>query len=86
MESIKLIAFFVAKVREVVYSKQKQHLELTVAHIICFSWQNSGWEKKNDKNNWPARYDLNQIPYKFAVDIMNRFKELELVNSVPEEL
>ena len=33
-----------------------------------------------------ARYDLNQIPYEYAVDIMNRFKGLELVNSVPEEL
>ena len=33
-----------------------------------------------------ARYDLNQIPYEYAVDVMNRFKGLELVNSVPEEL
>ena len=34
----------------------------------------------------PARYDLNQIPYGYAVDVMNRFKGLELINSVPEEL
>ena len=32
------------------------------------------------------RYDLNQIPYEYAVEVMNRFKGLELVNSVPEGL
>ena len=34
----------------------------------------------------PARYDLNQIPYEFTVEITNRFKGRDLVNSVPEEL
>ena len=34
----------------------------------------------------PARYDLNQIPYEFTVEIKKRFKGLDLVNSVPEEL
>ena len=34
----------------------------------------------------PARYDLSQIPYEYAVEVTNRFKGLELVNSVPEEL
>ena len=34
----------------------------------------------------PARNDLNQIPYEYAVEVMNRFRELDLVNSVPEEL
>ena len=33
-----------------------------------------------------ARYDLNHIPYEYAVEVMNRFKGLNLVNSVPEEL
>ena len=33
-----------------------------------------------------ARYDLNHIPYEYAVEVMKRFKGLELVNSVPEEL
>ena len=33
-----------------------------------------------------ARYNLNQIPYEHAVEVMNGFKGLELVNSVPEEL
>ena len=34
----------------------------------------------------PARYDLSQIPYEYAVEVTNRFKGLELVNSMPEEL
>ena len=34
----------------------------------------------------PAKYDLNQIPYEYAVEVMNRFKGLELVNRMSEEL
>ena len=33
-----------------------------------------------------ARYNLNQMPYEYAVEVMNRFKGFKLVNSVPEEL
>ena len=40
--------------------------------------------KKAGKTTGPARYDLNQIPYKYAVEIMHRFKGLNLVNRVPE--
>ena len=39
---IKLITIFVAKDGKAVYSQQKQDLELAVAQIITFSWQNSG--------------------------------------------
>ena len=38
------------------------------------------------KTTRPARHDLNQIPHEYAVEVMNRFRELDLVNSVPEEL
>ena len=38
---IELIAFFVAEDGEAFYSQWKQNLELTVAKIISFSWQNS---------------------------------------------
>ena len=38
------------------------------------------------KTTRPARHDLNHIPYEYAVKVMNRFKGLDLVNSVPEEL
>ena len=42
--------------------------------------------KKVGKTTRPARYNLNQIPYEYAVEVMNRFKGLDLENSVPEEL
>ena len=38
--------------------------------------------KKTGKNTRPTRYDLNQTSYEFTVEVMNRFKELDLVNSV----
>ena len=34
----------------------------------------------------PFRYDLNQIPYDYAVEVKNRFKGLDLIDRVPEEL
>ena len=37
------------------------------------------------KTTRPARYNLNQIPYEYAVEVMNRFKALELENGVAEE-
>ena len=42
--------------------------------------------KKVGKTTRPFRYDLNQTPYDYTGDVMNRFKGLYLVNSVPEEL
>ena len=34
----------------------------------------------------PFRYDLNQIPYDYAVEVKNRFKGLDLIDRVPDEL
>ena len=42
--------------------------------------------KKVGKTTRPFRYDLNQIPYDYTVEVMNRFKGLDLVDRVPEEL
>ena len=42
--------------------------------------------KKVGKTNRPFRYDLNQIPYDYAVDVRNRFKGLYLIDRVPDEL
>ena len=42
--------------------------------------------KKVGKTTRPFRYDLNQIPYDHTVEVMNRFKGLDLVDRVPEEL
>ena len=42
--------------------------------------------KKVEKTTRPFRYDLNQIPYDYTVAVRNRFKGLDLVDRVPEEL
>ena len=42
--------------------------------------------KKVGKTTRPFRYDLNQIPYDYITEVMNRFKRLDLVDRVPEEL
>ena len=42
--------------------------------------------KKVGKNTRPFRYDLNQIPYDYTVEVRNRFKGLELIDRVPDEL
>ena len=42
--------------------------------------------KKVVKTTKPFRYDLNKIPYDFTVEVINRFKGLDLVDGVPEEL
>ena len=42
--------------------------------------------KKVGKTTSPFRYDLNQIPYDYTMEETNRFKELDLINKVPEEL
>ena len=42
--------------------------------------------KKVRKNTRPFRYDLNQIPYDYTVEVTNQFKELDLIDRAPEEL
>ena len=42
--------------------------------------------KKVWKITRPFKYDLNQIPYDYTVEVTNRFKGLDLVERVPEEL
>ena len=42
--------------------------------------------KKVEKTTRPFRYDLNQILYNYTVEVTNRFKGLDLINRVPEEL
>ena len=42
--------------------------------------------KKVGKTTRPLRYDLNQIPYDYTVEVRNRFKELDLIDRVPNEL
>ena len=42
--------------------------------------------KKVGKTTTPFRYDLNQIPYDYTVEVRNIFKGLDLIDRVPEEL
>ena len=42
--------------------------------------------KKVWKTSRPFRYDLNQIPYDYTVEVRNRFKGLDLIDRVPKEL
>ena len=42
--------------------------------------------KKVGKTTRPFRYDLNQIPYNYTVEVANGFKGLDLIDRVPEEL
>ena len=42
--------------------------------------------KKVGKTTSPFRYDLNQMPYNYTVEVTNRFRGLDLIDRVPEEL
>ena len=42
--------------------------------------------KKVGKTNRSFRYDQNQIPYDYTVEVRNRFKGLDLIDKVPDEL
>ena len=42
--------------------------------------------KKVGKTTRPFRYDLNQIPYNYTVEVRNRFKGLDLIDKEPDEL
>ena len=84
---IRLIIFFAAKDGEALYSQQKQDQELTVAQnhellITKFRLK----LKKVGKHTRPFRYDLNQIPYDCTVEVRNRFKGLDLIDKVPDDL
>ena len=82
---IRLIIFFSAEDGEALYSQQKQDLELTgLDHeplIAKFRLK----LKKVGKTTRSFRYDLNQIPYDYIVEVRNRFKGLDLIDRVPDE-
>ena len=83
---IRLIIFFAAKDGEALYSQQKQDQELTVAQIMNSLLPNRLKLKKVGETARPFRYDLNQIPYDYTVEVRNRFKGLDLIDRVPDEL
>ena len=68
---IRLIIFFAVKDGEALYSQQKQDWELTAKFRL--KW------KKVGKTTRPFRYNLNQIPCDYTVEVRNRFKGLDLI-------
>ena len=88
---IRLILFFAAKDGKALYSQQRQDWELTVAHIMSrMIWLPIAKFrlklKKVGKTTRPFSYNLNQIPYDYTVEVTNRFKGLDLIDIVPDEL
>ena len=77
---IRLIIIFAAKDGEALYSQQKQDQELTVADELLIAKFRLKL-KKIGKMTRPFRYDLNQIPYDYTMEVTNRFKGLDLIDS-----
>ena len=76
---IRFIILLVAKGGEALYSEQKQDRELTGSDHELFIAKFRLKLKKVVKTTRPFRYDLNQIPYNYTVEVTNRFKGLDLI-------
>ena len=84
---IRLIIFFVAKDGEALYSQQKKRpgADCGSDHEVLITKFRLKL-KKVGKTARPFRYDLNQILYDYTVEGRNRFKGLDLIGRVPDEL
>ena len=83
---IRLIMFFSTKEGKVRYSQQtRSGADCTSDLELLITKFRLKW-KKVGKTTGPFRYDLKQIPYDYTVKVTNRFKGLDLVDRVPEEL
>ena len=81
-----MIIFFATEDGKALYSQQKQDQELTGSvHEILIAKFKFKW-KKIGKTTRSFRYDLKQIPYDYKEEVTNRFKVLDLIYRVPEEL
>ena len=83
---IRLIIFIAAKDGEALYGQHKQDWELTGSGHEPLIAKFRLKLKKVGKTSRPFRYDLNQIPYNYTVEATYRFKELDLIERVHEEL
>ena len=83
---IRWIIFFAAKDEEALYSQQKQDRELTGSDHELLIAKFRLTLKKVGKTIRPFRYDLNQISYDYTMEVRNRFKDLNLIDRVPDEL
>ena len=85
---IRLIIFFAAKDGEDLYSQQNQDWELADCgsdHELLIAKFRLKL-KKVGKTTRPFGFDLNQILYDYTVEMGNRFKGLDLIDRVPDEL
>ena len=83
---IRLIIFFAAQNEEALYShKTRLGADCGSDHELLIAKFRLKL-KKVGKSTKPFRYDLNQIPYDYTVEVTNRFKGLDLIDRVPEEL
>ena len=76
---IRLIILFAAKDGEALYSQQKQDRELTGSDHELLIAKLRLKLKKVGETTKPFRYDLNQIPYDYTVEVRNRFNGLDLI-------
>ena len=84
---IRLIIFFAAKDGDVLYSQQKTRpgTDCGSDHQLLIAKFRLKL-KKVRKTTRPFRYDLDQIPYDYTVEVRNRFKGLDLIDRMPNEL
>ena len=83
---IKLIIFFAAKMEKLcTVSKIRLEADCGSDHELLVAKLRLKL-KKVGKTTRPFRYDLNQTPYDYAVEVTNRFKVLNLTDRVTEEL
>ena len=76
---IRLILFFAAKDGEALYSQQKEDWEQIGSDHECHIAKFRLKLKKVEKTTILFRYDLNQIPHDYTVEVRNRFKGLDLI-------
>ena len=75
----RLIIFFVVKGGEALYCQQKQDWEQTGSEYEILTSNFRYKLKKAGETTRTFRYDLNQIPYSYAVEVRYRFKGLHLI-------
>ena len=83
---IRMILFFAAKDGEALQSeKTRPRVDHGSDHEVLIAKFRHKL-KKVGKTTRPFRYDLNQIPYDYTVEVRNRFKGLDVIDRVPDEL
>ena len=75
---MRLIIFFAAKNGEVLSAKTRPGADCGSDHELLIAKFRLKL-KKVGKTTKPFRYDLNQIPYNYAMEVTNRFKRLDLI-------